>query len=228
VKRLAALFMVLALVTGAGAQVRPQAGPGDPRLQSVEYRPEQVVLLEVAPGYQLTLELAPDERIENVAMGDSGAWQATANRRGDRLFVKALRGGVSTNLTIITDIRHYAIELAPLYGPSPDMAYIVRFEYPQPAEDESEVETAVAGRYRISGARSLRPTRMGDDGRHTYIEWPAAAPLPAVYAVAADGSESLINGAMRGDMFVLDSVERRLAFRIDRRVAHAERKSNRP
>ena len=44
------------------------------------YDPQQVVLLQVAAGYQLTLAFAPDERIESVAVGDSGAWQVTPNR----------------------------------------------------------------------------------------------------------------------------------------------------
>ena len=45
------------------AQVRPQPEPGgDPRIQSVTYVPDQVVLIEGSPGYHITLELSPDDR----------------------------------------------------------------------------------------------------------------------------------------------------------------------
>ncbi|HZF95451.1 MAG TPA: TrbG/VirB9 family P-type conjugative transfer protein, partial [Allosphingosinicella sp.] len=177
----------------------------------------------------LTVELAPDEQIENVALGDSGAWQVTANRRGDRLFIKPLQGGISTNMTVITNARLYAIDLVPLSGPSPEMAYTVRFNYPEAARtgagggEEAEAEPPVDGRYRVSGARALQPSRIGDDGRHTYIEWPADRPIPAVYALGANGEESLVNGMMRDDVYVIDSVVPRLVFRIDRQTARAVR-----
>ena len=229
---LALAAAAFAAAVPAAAQVRPQPGSGDRRLQTVDYAADQVVILEVAAGYQLTVELAPDEQIENVALGDSGAWQVTANRRGDRLFIKPLQSGVSTNMTVITNARLYAIDLVPLMSPSPEMAYTVRFNYPEAegtgeggGDDAAaaEAEAPVDGRYRVSGARALRPSRIGDDGRHTYIEWPADRPIPAAYAVGPDGEESLVNGMMRDDVFVIDSVVPRLVFRIDRQAARAVR-----
>ena len=218
-------FVAAALAAApAAAQVRPQAGTGDPRLQTVDYAPDQVVVLEVAPGYQLTVELAPDEQIENIAVGDSGAWQVTANRRGDRLFIKPVQAGITTNMTVITNARLYAMDLVPMYGASPEMAYTVRFRYPEPAPAEDETaEAAVEGRYRLSGARRLRPSRIGDDGRQTFIEWAEDQSLPAVYGVDAEGRETLVNGMMRDDVFVIDSVLPRLVFRIDRQTARAVR-----
>jgi type IV secretion system protein VirB9 len=236
--RFAAAFALLALAaTPAAAQVRPQPGAGDRRLQTIDYADDQVVVLEVAPGYQLTVELAPDEQIENVAVGDSSAWQVTANRRGDRLFIKPLQSGVTTNMTVITSARLYAIDLVPLTSPSPDMAYSVRFNYPEPARtgtggaDEAAgaggadagAAADIDGRYRVSGARALQPSRIGDDGRHTYIEWPAERPIPAVYGVGANGLETLVNGAMRDEVYVIDQVLPRLVFRIDRQTARAVR-----
>ncbi|MEA3018360.1 MAG: type secretion system protein VirB9, partial [Sphingomonadales bacterium] len=164
-------------------------------------------------------------QIENVAVGDSAAWQVTANRRGDRLFIKPLQSGVTTNMTVITNARLYAMDLVPLPGPSAEMAYSVRFRYPDAGEDAADdgAELALAGRYRLSGARRLRPSRIGDDGRQTFIEWPQDRPLPAVYGVGPDGQETLVNGMMRDDVFVIDSVVQRLVFRIDRDVAQARR-----
>lgn len=220
------LFLAGAALASAPlfAQVRPQAEPGaDPRIQSVAYVPNQVILLEGAPGYQITMELSPDERVETVAVGDSSSWQVNANRRGDLLFIKALIGGVSTNMTVITNVRTYNFELSPVS--STQMAYSVRFNYPPPAPAEEELADAAAeGRYRLGGDRALRPSEISDDGVHTYIRWPRDRALPAVYAVTDSGQEMLVNGMMRADdLFVIDSVTRKLVFRIDGEVATATR-----
>ena len=206
------------------AQVRPQPEPGgDPRIQTVTFVPDQVVLLEGSPGYHITLELSPDERVETVAVGDSSAWQVTANRRGDLLFVKALASGVSTNMTVFTNVRTYNFDLAPVS--SAQMAYTVRFQYPPPVAAEEDLgDSAAEGRYRLGGDKALRPSEISDDGVHTYIRWPRDRSLPAVYTVTDGGLEMLVNGMMReDDLFVIDSVHRKLVFRIDGDVATATR-----
>jgi type IV secretion system protein VirB9 len=204
------------------AQVHPTPGSGDPRIQTVLYDADQVVQLQGTPGYQTDVEFASDEAIENVAVGDSAAWQVTPNRRGDHLFVKNLISGVTTNMTVVTSARTYFFELAPLSGG--EMAYTVRFRYPiaQTAAADPQA-TQVEGRYRLSGAQALRPSRIADDGVHTYIEWPRETSLPAVYALNNQGQETLVNGGMRDGLFVIDGISQRLVFRIDQNVAHADR-----
>jgi type IV secretion system protein VirB9 len=201
-----------------------QPAPVDTRVRTIAYHPDELVPLQVAAGYQLMVEFAADERIESVAVGDSASWQVTPNRNGDRVFVKPLQGGLPTNLTVVTSARTYTFELSALPGPSADMPYIVRFSYPAAdATAEAEPAGAMAGRYRLSGSRALRPSRISDDGIHTYIEWPRDRALPAVYALDGHGQESLVNGMMRDDLFVIDAVVQRLVFRIDSEVARAER-----
>ena len=204
------------------AQVHPAPGQGSPHVQTVLFDADQVVQLQGTPGFQIDVELASDEQIENVAVGDSAAWQVTPNRRGDHLFVKALIAGVTTNMTVVTTARTYLFELAPLSGG--DMAYTVRFRYPSAEMAAADTPTAtIEGRYRLSGPRALRPSRIADDGVHTYIEWPPEAALPAVYAIDARGQETLVNGGMRDGLFVIDGVAPRLVFRIDQDTARAER-----
>jgi type IV secretion system protein VirB9 len=221
-------FFLLALVlcaAPAAAQVRPTPGNGDPRIQSIDYDANQVVQIQAAPGYQVTLQFGADEVIENVAVGDSGAWQVSANRNGGHLYVKPLQA-VPTNMTVVTNVRVYAFDLVPLPGPSPDMAYTVRFNYPAGAAgplQSAEAEIIVEGRYRLSGEQSLRPSRISDDGQHTYIEFPRDAAIPAIYAVDERGRESLVNGMMRDDLYVIDSVVPRIVFRIDQHTAQATR-----
>lgn len=221
--------ILVAASTSATAQVRPQPGPGDPRLQTLSYDPGQIVQLRGAPGYQLTVELSPDEQVQNVAVGDSGAWQVSVNKAGDHLFIRPSQGGVSTNMTVITSIRVYNFDLIPLAQPTPDMAYTVQFKYPAasagaPGEtDKRAAITRVPGRYRIEGDRSLRPSNVSDDGVRTYVTWPADLPIPATFQIGDNGEERLVNGGMRGDRFVVDGVASKLIFRIDQKVASAVR-----
>jgi type IV secretion system protein VirB9 len=206
----------------AMAQVRPTPGVGDPRIQTVMYDPEQVVLLQVSTGYQLTVEFAPDERIENVAVGDSGAWQITPNKRGDHLFIKPTTNSVITNLTVITDARTYVFELAPGGGSTP--AYTIRFDYPKPPLPAPGDSPALeAGRYKLSGTAALRPDAISDDGLKTYIIWRDDQTLPAVFVIDRQGRETLADGAMRDGRYVLDSVNDRLIFRLDKQTAGAQR-----
>jgi type IV secretion system protein VirB9 len=224
VRRVFLLILALAAATPAAAQIRPAPGAGDPRIQIVDYDPNQVIQIQAAQGYQVTLEFGSDEQIQNVAVGDAGAWQVSANRAGGHVFLKPLQPS-ATNMTVVTSQRVYAFELVPLPGPSPDMAYWVRFRYPAapgPAQTAG-AELIVEGRYRLSGEASLRPSRISDDGQHTYIEFPRDAAIPAVYAVDERGGESLVNGMMRDDLYVIDAVVPRLIFRIDQHIARATR-----
>lgn len=223
-KRVALLLLLAPMA--AQAQIRPQPGTGDPHIQTVDYRPEQVVLLEAAPGYQVTIELASDEHVENVALGDSGAWQVTANRRGDRIFIKPVRGDASTNMLVVTDTRTYNFQLSALYQPGPATAWSVKFRYPALTTDAGAGNTPaekVVGRYKVRGSAELRPSGIHDDGVHTYVEWPEDRALPAIYAINDHGKETLINGMMRDGRVVIDSIQDKLVFRIDRRSAEAVR-----
>lgn len=210
----------------ADAQVHSMPGMGDQRLRTIEYQADQVVELEVASGYQLSIELAPDERIESVAVGDSASWIVTTNQRGSHLFLKPVMADANTNMTVITDSRIYLFDLRALASAPPDMAYNVRFVFAAdgpPRATDTSAPVELHGTYRLGGDRRLRPSQIGDDGKQTFIEWPPSAALPAVYAVDERGEERLANGAMREGLYVVDSVSPRLIFRIDRRAARATR-----
>lgn len=216
------MVIAVAFPTPLAAQVRPTPGSGDPHLQTVEYKADQVVQLAAALGYQVTVALSPDEQIETVAVGDSAAWQVTPSHSGDHLFVKLLQQGGATDMTVVTNVRRYAFELAPLSAPASDMAYTVQFHYPTPPA-LAAAPSRIAGYYKLTGARTLMPSRISDDGQRTFVEWPKDVDLPAVYAIDARGHEALINGMMRDDRLVIDAVVPRLVFRIDQQIARAVR-----
>jgi len=232
--RLAYLALAALLMAApVAADVRPQPGAGDPRIQMVAYDPAQVVQLQGTPGYQLTIQLSPDEQVLNVSLGDSSTWQVSVNHAGDHLFIKPNQAGAPTNMTVITNVRVYNFELVSLSFPTPEMAYTVGFQYPAqapalqngPPKDRAAIRRA--SRYRIGGERALRPTAVSDDGEHTYVSWPADHPIPATFQIGDDGAERLVNGGMRGEEFVVDGVAPRLVFRIDGRFAYAQKQEPR-
>jgi type IV secretion system protein VirB9 len=219
------------LAAPAVAQIQPVAGEGDPHLQSVDYDPGQIVRLTTATGYQLMIELSPDEEVRNVALGDAGSWSVSASKDGSRLFIKPTQAGDATNMTVVTSVRVYNFDLQALGAASPDMPYTVQFHYPPPrltAATGEYVDVSAATRrlskYRLSGDRLLRPSAISDDGQHIFVSWPKTSPIPAVYTIGRSGTEVLVNGMMRtDDVFVVDGAPSVLLFRIDGNVARAER-----
>ena len=227
----AALALILLPSMAARAADIPRPGQVDPRIQTIAYDPNQVVLLRGTLGYQFMLEFASGERIETVSIGDSLAWQVTPNRRSDVLFIKPIAHSGDTNLTVLTDQRRYAFELR-VEQPQPGVPvlYIARMVYPQPAQ-ALPVETPVTpdappvvsnSSYSITGSIAVRPVRIFDDGQMTYFEWAKDGAVPAIFAVAADGSESLVNYVVRGPYIVVEQVASRFKLRDGKEVATVE------
>nr|WP_295238488.1 TrbG/VirB9 family P-type conjugative transfer protein [uncultured Brevundimonas sp.] len=228
--RLCATLLALSIAGSAAGQTMPTpAPPADPRIQTLPYDAGRVFPLRVAPRHQLALIFGPEERVENVAIGDSEAWQITPSNRGDSLFIKPLRASGVTNMTVITDAHVYSFELTPAAGPGLDAPYTIRFIYPGATVLDLSAPAAVPGigRYRLSGARGARPQALDDDGLRTYIEWRQNAPVPAVFAIDERDAETLLQGQMRDGRFVIDAVYRNLVFRLDGQTARATRQTPR-
>jgi type IV secretion system protein VirB9 len=63
------------------------------------------------------------------------------------------------------------------------------------------------------GSADIVPTLIFDDGRFTYLRFPKNRELPSVFHMPGDGSETLVNTRMEGDLLVVDRVSRRLMLR---------------
>jgi type IV secretion system protein VirB9 len=210
------MLVALLAATPAAAQ--------DARVRLVDYDPDSITPIRAALGYQLMLEFAPNERIENVSIGDAVGWQVTPNRRANILFLKPI-DGQATNMTVVTDLRRYLFDLrlTPKGSKAPP-AYAVRFVYPAPIAaaplPAREAEPQVANSaYSVTGAPAAAPSRVFDDGELTYFEWPQEAAVPAIFALAADGSESMVNYAVRGRYVVVQQLAPRFALRDGKQVA---------
>jgi len=235
----AAAFSVLALATPLHGQ--------DPRLVSRLYNRDEVVRIESKANVQTTIRFGDDELIENVAIGDSNAWQVTPNKRANLLFVKPLADRAVTNMTVVTTSHIYLFDLVA----SPKMehpVYELAFAYPvdvkaaphrtgeaaadgepgQPngaelaaARDPASIvdPTQLNFAWNGVGDRKLLPVRIYDDGAATFLSWPPGKPVPAILVKNKEGVEGSVNFAVRGDMIVVDGVPRQIILRSGREMA---------
>ena len=218
---------VLPLVIAAGLAVAGLAGSparaADPHIQTVFYLPDQVIELKGAVGWQIMIEFGPDERIENVSIGDSTAWQVVPNKRARMLFLKPLSSKASTNMTVITTSRQYAFNLS-VAARHTGTPWLLRFTYPPApvvvvAEAPPPPPINLNFAYRLAGDAGLLPARVWDDGRQTYFEFGEGVALPAIFAGGPKQDESLVNLAVRGRVVVVQQISDRFTLRSGKRVA---------
>ena len=209
----------------------------DPRLKSVHYEADKVVQVQGRLGYQSMIEFAQGESIENVAVGDSAAWQVTPNKRANLLFLKPLMGKAKTNMTVITDQRTYLFDLsvassgnAPMYnlrftyGAKPVPTAPQRLAYPSllasaPAPVPAAAPPKLNYDWKRKGDKEILPARYYDDGRALYLQWNAGAAMPALFERDEKGREGLVNYRTQGQFVVVDQVPETLVMRLGKKEA---------
>jgi type IV secretion system protein VirB9 len=222
-------FSILALATLSATT----ASAADRRIQTLVYDPEQIVQIIGHEGIQSTVEFGPDERIENIAVGDSSAWQITPNRRASLLFLKPLVRATRTNMTVVTDRHLYMFDLvAALKGGSP--VYALKFTYPneKPPVAQATVQMAeptptaptfspdqLNFGWQTKGFDQLLPSRIFDDGRTLYLAWDREVALPAILTVSSDGREGPVNYRTSGGFIVIDPLPSNILLRQGKRTA---------
>jgi type IV secretion system protein VirB9 len=218
-KHLRLLILAVALAAASSG------AHADPRIRKLAFDPDRVVRLEGCFGYQTMVEFAPDERIENVGLGEASRWLVTPNKRANMLFVKPAYRTTRSNMTVVTDRRSYAFELVARDGENcrnGGVLYSLRFTYPHAAPPAAPIPALQVppdpgappipapeqrnAAYTFSGARENVPQRVFDNGHATFFRWGEGSTTPAVYAVAADKSQTLVNFVSKGDYLVVDQV----------------------
>jgi type IV secretion system protein VirB9 len=221
--RLSAFAVLLGLAATAHAQTAPVPSLEDPRLQTLVYRPGMSVRIVAFPESSLQLIFHRGEAIERVVVSDAGAFKAAVVGGGDTIELVPFRAGATAELRVQTDQNEYRFDLET--GSGLAAAYVVRL-----VSGEEEVQAvsqpepgAATWTYRLGGDRSVRPNRITDDGKRTFLEWSENRALPAVFGVGPGGGEELVAGYMRGGTFVIDRVYPELVFRFDKEMATATR-----
>lgn len=229
-----AVFGLLGFLN-ALAETVPLRGVVDSRIRSSIYNRDEVYRLRGFVGYQIDIEFEPGEIFSGLGAGDMEGLSFVG--QGNHLFLKPKAAKFATNLTVLTNRRHYQFDYsATPQRPGADdqgVIYALRFTYPPPpaqsAADlaakrlDSELESASAKRprnidYWYCGQPTLKPVAASDDGVHTRLRFPAHADLPAIFVRNDDGSEALLNYSMDAGDVVVHRIARRFILRRGRLI----------
>ncbi len=195
-----------------------------------------------APLRICVIELEPGEKIVGEPqIGDSVRWiisPASAGRGSQEtsmVVVKPKQPGLDTSLLVTTDRRAYYLRLV---SKPEDFLARVAFAYPEDEvnrwtlhleeQDRRRKEEFEAARispvesldnlyfdYRIVGGdENMRPVRVVDDGRKTYVQMtPNAAhrEAPVLVVLGPQGPE-MVNYRVKGDMYIVDRLFERGAL----------------
>lgn len=180
-----------------------------------------------APGQVTDIALQPGEIMGAVAAGDTVRWVVgdTSSGSGEgkqtHVLVKPFTAGLATNIVITTDRRTYHLALT-----STDRTAMSALSWTYPADqlialkasaDQARAAAPIASGlrigelhfgYAISGDQpAWRPLRAFDDGRQTFIEFPAdigVGEAPPLFLVDGKGTASLVNYRVQGRYYVVD------------------------
>ncbi len=242
----------IAMLALAGSQLAyaqtaavPQPGPGDPRIKQFMYDPDAIVSVRGQLGYEMTIEFSPDERIENVSIGDSLSWQVTPNRKATLLFLKPMAKSNPTSMTVVTNARIYSFLLTAVESRNPNdpsTMLRLRFLYPEPPPPLTALAPPPPPPppppkpedfnfdYELKGQKNIHPVRVFDDGRVTYFQFDPRNAAPAVFVIGADGKEEMANTRIQGEYTIADFVAETFILRYGKTQAEAKNRqwSKRP
>lgn len=182
-----------------------------------------------APGTVTDIALQPSENLVAVAAGDTVRWvigDTTSGTGADKrthILVKPFTSGLATNLVVTTDRRSYHLQLT---ATSRTAMAALSWTYPadqlialrRTAEQAAAAAPIAEGllidslhfNYAISGdAPAWRPLRAFDDGRQTFVEFPASIAVgdaPPLFVVGPTGEAELVNYRVRGRFYVVDRI----------------------
>ncbi len=194
-------------------------------LPTVVCAPLRVCMIELQSGEKLVGE---------PHIGDSVRWNLSPAMYGSGasltsvIVLKPQGPGLDTNLLITTDRRAYYLRLL-----SKPEDYVARVAFAYPADDDSEKKwqqhiaeqkdqqikstriaelppnavDAMYFNYRLKGDDNIKPVRVFDDGKKTYIQISATAKnreAPVLVVIDAEGKQEMVNYRVKDDMYIVD------------------------
>lgn len=233
--RSASLKMVAA--ANDAATEEPEAAGFVNAIQIYPFARGSLYRLYASPGRVTDIALQPGEALVAVAAGDTARWvigdttSGSGEAKRTHILVKPFSAGLATNLVITTDRRSYHLNLTSTSGAA--MAGL-SWTYPQDelialhtaatrAKAAAPVATDLAVErlhfnYTISGDDpAWRPLRAFDDGRQTFIQFPASIAVgeaPPLFVLDQNDKATLVNYRMRGRFYVVDRIFDRAELRL--------------
>lgn len=232
-----AISALVAPTIVVGQQAQPTAFPGDNRLVTFVYDPNDSFTILTRPRSITNLTLAQGETMIALALGDTSQWQ-TETIDG-HIFIKPIRENIFTTGTLVTNQRTYQLALrsSPENGKfyqrvSWEMPSLVRHKRSSQSQAEVVMQepeppkqappssgptvdiSKVNFGYNIKGTAPFRPVNVFDDGAFTYLRLPAnLQDMPAVFIQSQNGLE-LANYVTKGDHIVIQRLAQKVVMRL--------------
>lgn len=198
-----------------------------------------------APLRLTAIQLQPGEKVVGKpATGDTLRWIMGVGRSGtgtpdqaerEYLYIKPTRPGLHTSLAINTDRRTYYFELH-----SFEDTYMAAVEFRYPQDELARLEAssardaalakattatnvnleAINFSYRITvenGKPVWTPLQVFDDGRKTFVRFPAAMlnrEAPALFVLSSTNEVQLVNYRVKNDFYIIDRLIERAELRV--------------
>jgi type IV secretion system protein VirB9 len=209
------------------ATAEPQAQAFVNAVQVFPFSDGAIYQVYTAPGAVTDIALQPGEVLVAVAAGDTVRWvigDTTSGSGTDKrthILVKPFSAGLATNLIVTTDRRSYHLQLT---ATSHTAMAALSWSYPadqlialrKAAEQATAAAPVAEGlsvdslhfNYVLSGdAPAWRPLRAFDDGRQTFVEFPAniaVGDAPPLFVIVPTGEAELVNYRVRGRFYIVD------------------------
>jgi len=222
-------MVVRVAAANRAATLEPQAQGFVNAVQVFPFSDGTIYQVYTAPGAVTDIALQPGENLVAVAAGDTVRWvigDTTSGTGADKrthILVKPFASGLATNLVVTTERRSYHLQLT---ATSRTAMAALSWTYPadqlialRRAADQAAAAAPVSEglavdslhfNYLISGdAPAWRPLRAFDDGRQTFVEFPASIAVgdaPPLFVVGPTGEAELVNYRVRGRFYVVDRI----------------------
>jgi type IV secretion system protein VirB9 len=145
----------MGFVSVVQAQLDAEPLPGDPRLVLFSYDANNSYRVYTRPMASTHIELASEERVRLLALGDTAGWITAA--RDNHVFIKPRYPNVSTSGTLITNRRTYQF----VFRSTQDGGrwyQRVTFQIPE----DLAIDAAEADRAKLLGSDIARPPSVGE------------------------------------------------------------------
>ena len=234
-------FVILLFLAQSAYAIREsRPTPIDSRIRVMVYNPNDVFKFTGYYGYQASIELAKNEQVISISMGDTTSWQIVP--AGNRIFIKPMEHEATTNMTLITNKRTYFFELyaeETMDIRDPGMVFNVKFLYPDEEEEDNIRNFASTGggsgsgpdlshpeklnfNYAISGHEEIAPIEIFDNGEFTYLQFrDKNNEIPAIFAVDEDLRESMVNFKLdpnNSNRVIIEQVFHKLTLRAGKKI----------
>lgn len=216
---------------------KSRALASDHRIRVVSYQPDNVVLVNATTFTTTQIVFGSDEVIENIQNGDASAWTYNVQKGlANMMFLKPTLVDSNTNMTVITNQHTYYFHLiSHQNGTASDNTYALRFIYPEEEHalllsqmryNQAQKQAILNSNsypknynwdYSFSGAHSIMPLHIFDDGQFTYMQLQAGQAIPAIFAVDnRSGKEAVVNYRREGDYLIVQQLSPQFTLRADR------------